>query len=421
MKIVNMLLYLMGVFSTMYIVRIGGIPVSTLLAVICIIAIIICRGKVALLGDKCFFAFLCASTLTTILMLLSDTTNFKTQIITLGVMGILYFCITQMKLLPDSSIKIFFSGLRLSCILHLAWCLIQFFAYQLFDMDVNRMIFVDALNMVSNASRYREGTLAITGFCWHPSNLIPVLLISGILLNRWYIWVICFFIVIYAHSGTALLGLMIAFILVLPLHIPQVVARIKKIKISTVFLFFMAVSVVIVVLVKTDLFSIMIEKYRELYERVFSTGDMSAQVHMRYYVMLPFVWLNSSILEILFGCGLGCSGVLFSRYFNQYTQLDAWIVESDPMNYMYSVGIVGFLLFYTWIFQLFRSAKGKNKRYSLLLVCLIICGITYNVQYEWVIMIELAMAICLKRDIDIFQSDSLLWQEKKPKRKIKLC
>lgn len=412
MKLINILLYLTGVFSTMYIIRVGGVPISTWLALLSIIVIIIMRKKMVLLGNKYFFMFLCASALTTIFALLSDTTNFRTQIITFGVMVILYFCVTQMKLLPDHSISMFFYGLRLSCVLHLLWCLIQFLFYELWGIDINNVVFVDMLHMVDTASRYRNGTLAITGFCWHSSNLVPVLLLSCVLLKRWYIWAVTFFIVIYAHSGTALLGVMIAFLLTLFLYMPRIAARLRKIKISTIFLFVAAIAGLVILFVKTDFFYLITEKYQEVYARIFEGNDMSSQVHMRYYVMLPYIWSKANLIEILFGCGMGCSGVLFSRYFNQYTQLSAWIVESDPMNYLYSVGIVGACLFYSWLIQLICKAQKQNRRYFVLLVCFIICGITYNVQYEWVIMCELLIGLCVERRIDIFQSDALLWNKR---------
>lgn len=425
MKLINILLYMMGVFSTMYIISIGGVPISTWLALLSIIVIIVLRGKMILLGDKWFFAFLCAAALTTIISLFSDPTYLGTQIITFGVMAIIYFCVAQMKLLPDRSISVFFYGLRLSCVLHIVWCLIQFFSYKLLGMDINNIVFVDMLHMAESASSYRNGVLSITGFCWHPSNLVPVLVISCVLLKRWYIWAVSFFIVIYAHSGTALLGLMITFLFTLLLYIPRLTARIQKISLSAIFLFILAIVGLVFLLVKTDFFLIITEKYQQIYDRIFGGNDMSSQVHMRYYAMLPFIWSKAGILEILFGCGLGCSGVLFSRYFYQYTQLGAWVVESDPMNHVYSVGIIGALLFYGWLIHLLLKNRGQNKRYLVILACLMICGVTYNVQYVWVIMVELLMGVCMERKIDIFQSDKLLWNKKTVKNNFdflyKLC
>ncbi len=416
MKLINILLYLIGIFSTLYIVGISGIPVSTLLSAVCLLAIIIVYGKMVVVQNKYFFAFLCLAATTSVFMLFIDRTYLMTQIITLAVMVCIYLCISNINILPKSSLMYFISGLKLSCIIHIIWCILQLVLYNVCDIDINKLIFADTLHMVENASSYKNGRLSITGFCWHPSNLIPVLIIANLMFNKWYIWAVSFFIVIYAHSGTALLGLLFVFILMIPLNFNKIVLKIAK-KPVYIFSIIAFVTAGIVIVMKSDLHITLYDKYIELYNRVFGEQDMSTTVHMRYYTMLPFIWGNASIIEILFGYGLGCSGVLFSKYCNQYTELGAWVVESDPMNFMYSVGLLGFIAFYLWLIHIIYISRRKDKRYLVLFLSLIFCGITYNVQYQWLIMVELFIGICLRKNIDFFNSEiPLLYRKKVFKR-----
>ena len=72
--------------------------------------------------------------------------------------------------------------------------------------------------------------------------------------------------------------------------------------------------------------------------------DSSTSAHLVYYLIYPRIVSESSISQILFGYGYNCSGFIFSVIDNRYN-LGNWSVESEIMDRLYSLGIVGFLLY----------------------------------------------------------------------------
>ena len=221
-KWVNLILYLMGFFSTFYIIRIKSFQLTTLLAFVCIMSVCFLKQKINLINvNRLFLAFIISVIATSFLNLflpMEDTYKIKVSIVALIELFILYLSAEQIKQLDKYSISKLISGLRMSCYIHIIWCLLQFVAYNFFEIDINQIIFGDLLHMSNGdygVSRYEAGRLVISGLCWHPINLAPTLALSVLLLNKWYVWFAAFFIAFYSDNSTTMVVLATVFVLCL--------------------------------------------------------------------------------------------------------------------------------------------------------------------------------------------------------------
>ena len=88
----------------------------------------------------------------------------------------------------------------------------------------------------------------------------------------------------------------------------------------------------------------------------------------------------------------------------QYDALKSWAVESDVIDILVSRGVFGFFIFYGWIIRIAARGIKTDYRYFVLAVALAAGGITYNIQFDWVILIELMLWLSLKRNVNFFQN-----------------
>lgn len=420
-KWVDLILYLMGLFSTFYIIRIKSFQLSTLLAFVCIISVCILKQKINLINvNRLFLGFIVSVIVTSFLNLflpMADTYNIKISMVALIEFILLYLSAEQIKQLDNYSINKFVSGLRMSCYIHIIWCLLQFVTYEFAEIDINQIVFGNILH-ISNGnygvSRYEAGKLVISGLCWHPINLAPTLALSVLLLNKWYIWFAAFFIAFYSDNSTTMVVIIAVFVLFLLTEFKgkliNVFKRLKKPKVFFKVLVISLISVFILI----ELIPLIQIAVDGILNRVQDTNDSSTQAHIQYYTAWPMIVRRQNILEFLFGCGIGRSGVYFSRFFKQYTYIDYWSVESDPMNYLYAAGLIGFCLFYGWLITLIIKAKKINVKYLIFLLCIILGGITYGMQFPWVINLELIIGVCIKKNIDIFEDKNSMYLCKIP-------
>lgn len=161
------------------------------------------------------------------------------------------------------------------------------------------------------------------------------------------------------------------------------------------------------ILIYTGILSTIIQKIIDIYER--STGIVydggSANAHIRYYTAYPQVVDNENIIQIFFGYGTGNSGYPISKLFGQYAELKSWVVESDVMNQLYSNGIIGFIFYYGFLLYIAIRGYRLDRRYFILMTGLIITGITYNIQFDWIVYIEFLLYLMVKFKVNLFSTD----------------
>ena len=388
-------MFLLGLTSTLYIVRVFGIPLFYFLA---LIGIFVFR-KFSIKIDRAYGAYI-------VVILISLAVNIDngyvyTMVLSAALSSII--CLFYMGLLRQNVkiIEYLLAGIKASCALQLIWCLLQYVSYHAFRLDINQVVFSQMFHMIDNASRYVNGNLVLTGFCWHPSNMVPVLVLSIVMFNTWYIWLICIFIAVGMNSSTAILALLtLGIIKILRLLIRKEIF--KHLTMTKIVGAGLAIVFVVVAITTTNLGIQIAGGITRLVERINGTNvTLSTTVHRSYYTLLPLVIRNTSIGKILFGYGPGCSGLAITRINGQYSLLGSWVVESDYMNILYGYGIIGFIIYFFWIIRTIMKKSPQKIFFIEFLMPLLVAGITYNVKYYWVVFTILVMSVHYNKEVQV--------------------
>lgn len=73
-------------------------------------------------------------------------------------------------------------------------------------------------------------------------------------------------------------------------------------------------------------------------------------------------------------------------------------MECDVVNILWNKGLLGFILFYGWL----KRGWKINHKYAYAIVAIMVGGIFYNIQYDWVIVLEIIIDIAIYKRIDLF-------------------
>lgn len=135
-------------------------------------------------------------------------------------MGLLSFLTYIVFLYMNHSIKNDFEvivyvkkALKLMMIIQLLWIPIQYMVYNLCNLDINNLIFVDMLHISNDASFIRAWTWYPAGCCHHPAVIAPMFVIAFCYFNSLPIKLLIIFDSLICGSSTALVGVLIALVL----------------------------------------------------------------------------------------------------------------------------------------------------------------------------------------------------------------
>lgn len=386
----EILLFLLGLFSSMQILQLFGFALSTWLTILTVGYLLLTQGfdfrKDWHLVLMAFFIIvtLAVSLLSTL------PADYKKASVTNTIQWFLIFTICCYVRKENSShcATAFLKGLDISCIIQLAWCVLQMAAWYSIKMDLNAKVFGNLLHMSTQTSQYRKGTLACSGLHWHAANLIPVLFYSYFRFKNVFVKLLCIAIVYLTKNATALIAVMGAVGLNFLIFTKQTLldrhSSFKR-KIAVYAILFCGAFL----LISPILIPKVQETVQYLFQRIYqiqnpSLGNESSAVHFNYYRNLPQILRGIPLQEVLFGSGLNTSGYRFTQFFNQYAS-SVWVVESDFVDAVLSRGIVGMLLQYGLLIRLaWRSAMQKRTSLACFIIILLVCGFIYDNQFLWV-------------------------------------
>lgn len=410
----SLFIFLLSFFAPLSIFQIDGYSFFFVLLVLFFIVDIFFFQKSKLLIDRLFLFFV-------ILLLITTILSFSYSIgrswerrslkgfVTIFLIGIVYFSIGGSQDV-GKYLRIFKKGLLLAINVNLFWSLLQIVTYQLFSIDINTAIFVNFFHMVSTGSAFRGGELVATGLHWHPGNLAPLLVIALFVDDRLWHRVIVILVAVLTYNTTCILGVTLG-VIILFTHLFLFNKEDKKRNTSS---FEKLANITITLLVSILL--ILGLNHLNMFDQLsnivsgvtnkftFATNDSSANVHLRYYQILPNILYRIPLSKLFFGYGYGCSGYIYSTILGQYSFLSSWAVESDIVNNVLGLGIFNTLVIYTWIFRIGKSGSRIDMKYLSLVIILIIQGITYNVQFDWIILLLCMLLIFIKNNLNFFRS-----------------
>ncbi|MEE0861729.1 MAG: hypothetical protein U0L79_01985 [Lachnospiraceae bacterium] len=407
-NIFNIILFLLILSSSMVVLVIDGKSLFLYVSVLYIFFGIVYAKKFKLIDDVSvylvFFIYM-LSMVTCVFSNIAYSYKYacvRATIIMMLVFAVLHF-VNYHIYSKDNVGEIIVKAVKIMCAMHIFWSLLAFFAFKLFGWDLNQKIFADILGLLESASQYKEGVLQPSGLSWHSSTLAPILTLSYFLFDRIEMKLLSVVVAVICGNATALIGICICVFF----DISYTVIKRKPLSKKIMKLLVILLIIAILSLVLTGYYKNIIDKVVYILQRMSgNSDDSSAYAHIRYYWSYPQVVKLSSTFQVLFGYGKGCSGFPIGELFGQYRHLGNWSVESDIMDILISEGIVGFVIFYYFLFKIINKGRKIDIRYSFVVIVWILEGITYNIQFEWFIFIEVVFLLLIKKGYNIFQKNN---------------
>lgn len=391
-KISNVLMLLLGVFSTLQIFELFSLTLFTIFLIITVIYYF--SSHTIRLKRNIFLYYGMACCLTTAFVFINP--DFVLSYLHQSIVGFLnmILVLTLYFLIRNKcECNNFIRGFKISCYIQLVWCLCQISLYTIFKIDLNKIIFNDILQMSGEYSYYREGRLVATGLHWHSANLTPILIFLFFSSKNILIKIICIAITYFTQSATQMIAIILSMLYYVFYFFKNKKVIFDKKRNANFYIVFCGFLLVFIVLIVVAMPTIT-NTIQWLMDRVLqitsSVGGTSSAVHFSYYTRLPFIYSNVSIFTQMFGVGISSSGAIFSSLFNQYIDL-IWVVESDFVNILLSQGIIGCILFYLILAKCILEIYRYNAKYAYMLGVFVVSGFVYNIQFTWVILLELIL------------------------------
>lgn len=336
----------------------------------------------------------------------------KSAIIAMGQLLPIFFSVSlyAKQLESMSFVNSLRKALILSCTIQLFWCLAQFLLYRGLQLDLNQLLFRDLLHLVENPSQYKLDVYHPSGLCWHSAFMAPVTIIAFVFSKHYGVKLLAVVDAVICNNATAMIGICVCVAISILFALFKFLSRSdhaapKRAVIAAIVVILIAIPV----LSYSGVLSTVFQKAVRIYER--ATGIVydggSADAHIRYYTAYPQIVEDQSTLRFLFGYGPGNSGFPISKLFGQYADLKSWAVETDVMHQVYSNGIVGFMLLYGLLVYIAVWGFRIDRRYTVLILSLVAAGVTYNIQFNWVLFLEFLLYFCVKKKINVFEDGRL--------------
>ena len=365
--------------------------------------------KLRITKDKIIISLYVVWILSTLLCIVSDIpmSYKKNSIIAIAFLIPTFFTISffERYIKSEKFVASIKKALIITCVIQVILCMVQFILYNVAHIDLNQLVFRDIFHMVENPSQYKGGVYHPSGMCWHSAFMAPIVIIAFVLCNSYFIKVLAVADAVICNNATAMIGIGVCLVMSCVFSIVNYLRKTSKTARKRAFITLVFITTILIpMLVCTDTMSIVYEKIVDIYER--ATGVVydggSANAHIRYFTAYPDVVKNGNIVQFLFGYGTGNSGYTMSKLYGQYIELKSWVVETDIMNQLYSNGIVGFILFYGFLLYIAIKGYKLDRRYFVLMMSFILAGITYNIQFDWVLYLEFLLYLMVKFRVNLF-------------------
>lgn len=290
-------------------------------------------------------------------------------------------------------------------IVQVAWCVVQFFWFATMGMDLNLMVFRSFFDVNKAGTYFKEGVYGVSGLAWHPTNMAPLLIIVYWMTSNIYVKFLVVLVGLMTNNATVIIGVCFcAFIDVMRSRFHRRVTVNKKTLLGTCVI--LVVSVLAIALYNIDEWAI--SRFSYIYERIWGHhyDGGSTDAHIRYFTWIPKVFISFGLDKTFLGFGEGCSGYTMTVLRHQYDNFGAWALECDIANILWNRGLLGFVLFYSWLYSIAKKGKRVSTKYAKVMGIIFICGFFYNIQYDWVIVTELMMGLAIQNNVNIFEITS---------------
>lgn len=299
------------------------------------------------------------------------------------------------------------NGVLLAGKINIIWIFIQFIFGNILHFDINNFIFNETLHMTEQASQTKASGLVATGLCWNAGGIVAALVLVFALVGG--LWRFAAFVAgLLTQSSTMIVGMCVVLLYFI---IQVIISRkfYKHINKTNIVIGLSAVTAILLPILFSSKMQQMLEKViSTTMQRVLnifgsnSTLDSSAAAHFGYYTNLPKLTGAMSLKQLLFGYGIDCSGLPYTRLTQQYWWLDAWFLESDISNTLLGMGCVGIVSLYGFLLYVLVKKWKSQKILAVVMLSFIICGFFYDIQsvtYYWLLLVEYALLKYQKNEI----------------------
>lgn len=405
-RILNLIVFTMFFFSSMVLFKINGKTFFFCLSLLLVIYVILKDKKIYVYKNTYMRVSYVLLILTGLIaQSYSMPDSYKKTALVMPFLLLVYFFVAGIieKEIKQNQeiIKVILKAIKFGCVFQFCYIPIQYLAYHIFGVDINNVIFVDTLGMTDNASFVRSWVWYPSGFAHHSAVITPLMIICFLLFDNIFFRILVLLDAFICGSSTAIVGIILTILLLLIVNLVN--KKNNKLNKKNIIIFLIAIIAIIILIKRTEILQVINERLEYLMTRVMSdTNDASTNAHISYFMEYPDIFKKNTILENLFGYGYGCSGQIFSVKYGR-ENLGNWSVESEIMDCLYSRGIIGFLVFYYFLFDLMKKGNKINKKYVIIILVFIIQGFGYNIQWEYILLFEMFMYTSLDLNIDIFE------------------
>lgn len=298
-------------------------------------------------------------------------------------------------------------ALKFMCLLQLLWIPFQYVAYNFAGIDINQILFSDILHFTEKTSFIRSWVYYPSGFSHHSAVLAPLFVLAFFLFDNLTVRILILIDSIICGNSTAIVGVVISIAIMIGFKVfDKKRNRLMKINPQTIILCGITLIIGFYLFNRLSIKDTLVERILYLWGRLFGNQvDDSTSAHLQYFSDYFTVVKNGSLIQTLLGCGEGCSGYYISTIYNRYTGLGNWSIECDIVNIALCRGIIGFVIYYVFLFYIAFKGLKLDKRYFIVMISVIIQGFGYNVQWDYVFFFELIFLITIKLGINLFEVD----------------
>lgn len=403
----NTLIYTLGLTSTWQLISVGGLNLFTVIILLFVAYEILRKKRIILTKTITLLGISILVSLMGNLLLdsayLKNIAAWKSACLNSSIVFLLILLVYGfIQSMNNEKISIFFQGVFYSCCIQVAWAYMQLIYHFLLKGNLNEMVFVRLLKMWNTIEVYNVNSqFTLTGLNLNSGVMTPILLLVFFMCKK----KMTKFAVIILFFMTGNTTTLIAGILLIGSHFCRLLLFNGWLKKNIVWEIIVIVLLSVLVLIWQpgiaqrimQAINTLIGKLSSI--KTYQWTEGSTFVHFRYYQSLPFIISHIGLLRIFIGFGFRCGGMPFVVYYNQYPDI-VYSTESDIISTLYGLGMVGMIVFYSILFRIIKKGYRTDRNYAIFEAIILIAGIFYSQQMNWLILVELLLLEMIRRKID---------------------
>lgn len=398
-------IYFAGIFTTIHLLSVFGMTFFNIALMMAALTGLLKNGKHMKI-DAFFLISIMACIITTIISTVDNSlgSEFRNAAIKGG--GLYCFVLTLYLIMNTSygNAVSLLKGFDISCKITLLWCVLQLGMYYIFHVDINTLVFNNLFGVNNARGDYFNGALIPSGFYCHRAVLIPCFVYLAFSATNPYLLVLMVIVTCLTRSTALIMGIVFSlFLRGLILSVKRFSKR--KIKrenlISALTILLLAILAMFIFRKKID--NLVTYIIMRIMDSSSNKADNSSVVHFLYYKNLNAILKNLNLFRLFFGTGFGTSGQHYTWFNGQYSDMGAWVVESDFINILLNQGIVGLGLWFYLMYKIVNiSIKHKYWENVAFVLAVMVVGIMYNIQFMWFTVVEYSILVLAKHKISVF-------------------